>query len=69
MVSRGEVKVKKSWGKVLEKYMCVCVAALGLHSCIRAFSSSWEQGLLSSCSVRASLVVEHRLYIRRFQQL
>ena len=48
------------------RWVCVC-AVLGLHSCVQVFSISWEQGLLSSRSVRASLVVEHRPYVPRFQ--
>ena len=46
--------------------MYVCMAALGLHCCPRAFSSCGEQGLLfvvvSGLLIAvASLVVEHRL--------
>ena len=42
------------------------IAALGLHCCVWAFSSCWEQGLLFVAVhrlllVAASLVAEHRL--------
>ena len=43
------------------------LVALGLHWCEWAFSSYGEQGLLSSCGMKAfiavaSLVAEHRLW-------
>ena len=40
--------------------MYLFMAALCLHCYVGAFSSCSEQGLLSSCGARASLVVEHR---------
>ena len=51
--------------------VCVCVCVLLHWVCIPAYGLSLVPGSrgYSSCSVRASLVVEHRLYIRRFQQL
>ena len=50
------------------------LAALGLRCCTRAFSSCGEQGLLFIVVRRlliaeASLVAEHGLQVRRFQQL
>ena len=49
-------------------HRCICflfiylfLAALGLRCCTWAFSSCREQGLLSGCGARASLVVERRL--------
>ena len=38
----------------LLKNIYLCLAALGLHCCTRAFSSYNEQGLLSSCGAWAS---------------
>ena len=48
------------------------LAALGLHCCVRAFSSCSEQGLLFVAVSRlliavASLVVEHGLWARGLQ--
>ena len=48
------------------RFLCVCVAALGLCYCARAFSSCGEQGLLFFAVHRllifvASLVAEHGL--------
>ena len=40
---------------------CLFLAVQGLHCCVRACSSCGEQGLLSSCSVVASLAAEHGL--------
>ena len=37
------------------------LAVLGLHCCVRFFSSCGEWGLLSSCGVQAFLAVEHGL--------
>ena len=37
------------------------LAVLVLHCCTQAFSICSQQGLLSSCDVQASFVVEHRL--------
>ena len=37
-------------------FICLfyCLAVLGFHCCMQAFSSCVKQGLLSSCSARAS---------------
>ena len=53
------------------KFIQLSLAALGLRCCARAFSSCSEQGLLlvAVCGlliVMASLVVEHRLQVRRW---
>ena len=51
-------------------FVCLFMAALGLHCCVQAFSSCSEWGLFF-VAVRglliavASLVVEHRLQARR----
>lgn len=42
-------------------YLFICLAVLGLRCCAQAFSSCGDQGLLSSCSVRASLVAARGL--------
>ena len=36
------------------KFIYLLLAVLGLHCCVRAFSSFGEQGLLSGCGVRAA---------------
>ena len=55
-------------------FIYLFLAALGLHCCVRAFSSCSEWGPLSvevhgPLIAVASLVAEHRLQVRRLQQL
>ena len=55
-------------------YLFIFLAALGLRCCVRAFSSSCEQGLLfvvvrELLLAVASLVAQHRLQARGLQQL
>ena len=54
------------------KFICLFLAALGLHFCMWAFSSCGEQGLLfvvlqGLLIAVASLVVEHGLWARGLQ--
>ena len=42
-------------------FIHLCLAALGLHCCMRSFSSCSDWGLLSCCTAAASLVVERGL--------
>ena len=55
-------------------FIYLFLAALGLHCCMRAFSSCSEQGLLlvvahGLLTEVASLVAEHRLLVRGLQYL
>ena len=59
---------------LINYFIYLFLAALGLHCCVRAFSSCGEQGLLfvvvrGLLIAVASLVAEHRLQARGLQQL
>ena len=60
----------KTWMWLLNKFIYLFLAVLGLRFCARAFSSSGERGPLfiavrGPLTIVASLVVEHRLQTRR----